>query len=59
MPAPYGGTLYVIAVLTDPRIAAVAGVGGCPGAVDVAKQAGEQFDKRFPPEKHGRSTAEP
>ncbi len=43
----------MIAVLTDPRIAAVPGSVGAPGAVDVAKQAGEQFDKHFPPEKHG------
>lgn len=49
----YGGALYVIAVLTDPLIAAVPGSVGAPGAVDVAKQAGEQFDKRFPPEEDG------
>lgn len=46
----YGGVLYVIAVMTDPMIAAVPGSIGAPGAVELAKKAGEKFDDRFPPE---------
>lgn len=45
----YGGVLYVIAVLTDPMIAAVPGAIGAPGAVEMAKKAGETFDKLVPP----------
>ena len=45
----YGGVLYVIAVMTDPMIAAVPGAIGAPGAVDMAKKAGETFDKLVPP----------
>jgi hypothetical protein len=46
----YGGALFVIAVATTPIAAALPGAVGAPGPIDVAKRAGSEFDKRFPPE---------
>jgi hypothetical protein len=46
----YGGVLFVIAVATTPIAAALPGAVGAPGPIDVAKLAGSEFDKRFPPE---------
>jgi hypothetical protein len=52
----YGGVLFVIAVATNPIVAAIPGAVGAPGPIDVAKKAGGEFDKRYPPETASEAT---
>jgi hypothetical protein len=41
--------LVAIAVAAPPIVGTIAGAAGLAGSKDVAKKAGEKFDKRFPP----------
>lgn len=41
--------LVAIAVAAPPIVGTIAGAAGLAGSKDVAKKAGEEFDKRFPP----------
>lgn len=49
----WGGVLYVIAVMTNPALAAIPGALGAPAPAAVAKKAGEKFDEHYPPEDDG------
>lgn len=42
--------LVAIAVAVPPIVATITGAAGLAGSRDVAKKAGDEFDKRFPPE---------
>ncbi len=46
----WAAALVAVAVAAPPIVATIAGAVGLPGSRDMAKKAGEEFDKRFPPE---------
>ncbi len=46
----WAAALVAIAVAAPPIVGTIAGAAGLAGSRDMAKKAGEEFDKRFPPE---------